>query len=290
MWEPGRVRGRRTRPWYPAYSLYREQPSDLRYTAAIAEAWEVFSAHPHPLDDPSYWVHIVETDEMNEILRQDRHELTAEALSPILCGAFLTWGDWPSLAYFMPRMLELYAEHRIDDDLFDKLLLASHPERGYVKEPVTPAERRSIFRVVSAVADVEMEYPFPCMDWTRVYEALCFLAGFDAPIAALLERWKALPHPVARGRVGALVADHALHYEPEAGTVRLNLFHFPHLAILPENRSAMEELASPEFVAAYLAEHAGDAALFGSDYETAFDWATAVLRQRARADGAARRE
>jgi hypothetical protein len=175
--------------------------------------------------------------------------------------------------------------------LFHKLLWAARPELvqeqlfaeslDHIREPMHPDERSSIFRFVQSVARAEMRNPDTIRGNYHALEALSFLAPFDTPVAPLIEAWKAETEPVARGRFCLLLAEYIFTYEPASPMVR-NCYTGD-VPILPDNAKAMAAMVIPGFVAAYLAEHADCAALFGGEYETgvaaAFDYATAVLHR-----------
>lgn len=232
---------------------------------------------------------------MQRFLRKAPEELTPDDLEPILWKSYTTWGDWPSFAFYVPRLLEFYAQDRLSDAemLFHKLLWPARPELIktewssdpllYVGERMHLEERRAIFEFVQAVARAEIQRPDTDSKLCRVQEAFAFLATFDTPIAPLIEVWKREQEPWGCGRFCLLVAECALRYDPARPMVETP--YAGAVPVLPENAEALAALVNPAFVAPYLAEHADSAALFGPEYETevgiAFDWAMAMLQHTA---------
>jgi hypothetical protein len=261
--------------------------------AALEQLQEAFSRRPLP-SNVSYCPCCFEAAWMESFLRKAPSELTPEDLNSILWDAYLTWGNWPSFAFYVPRLLELYALDRLPDAdmLFYKLLWAARPElleqklgappMGYIEEAMQLAERSGIFQFVQAAARAEMRNPDVTEGTDRIHEALSFLAAFDAPIAPLIEDWKSAQEPIARGRFCLLLTDYTLQYDPAEPLVENT--YLGTVPVLRENIDALASLVDPEFVAGYLVEHAASAALFGGEDETyvglAFDWAAAALKTR----------
>jgi hypothetical protein len=260
----------------------RSLPSDPKLEEALAEALRVFAARPRPRA-VVYCPHCLDPAWMERVVDRLPEELEPEELATLGYYAYTSWGDWSALAHYVPRLLELYAEERLPDEItfLGQLLAAAWPERAsvYDSPPMLPDERRSIFRVVDAVADAAIADPDPTLGPARALDALWFLASLDTPVAPLIARWEALEEPAARGRFGVLVAEHALSYldvGARAGTQMAQ-----DLLFLPGNVPVMERLAAAEYVAGCLADRAEEMALLGAEYggdiDAAFDWASAVL-------------
>jgi hypothetical protein len=264
---------------------------------ALVEVKAAFAPRPLPTG-VHYCTHCLEEREMARILATPYSELTpADIDHPLLWSAYWTWGDWPSLAYYVPRLLEFYYEGALGDDemLFSRLLLAAHPDRyedparerpllEYLAEPMRPEERSSIFRFVQAVLEARLQTPdFTTATGNRgeerepddlsftvdqVAATVGFLAAFDAPIAPLLERWKASENAVARGHLCLLIAR---CLAADTGRAALGNSYLDRLAPLPENRNALDALLFGEAAWAYLVDHLDDARLFGPDRATGVD-------------------
>ncbi len=254
---------------------------------ALAQVKVVFASRPKPLTVnycrcPSCFTE----DDMERLFAIPYDELTYDDLNLILWKSYTTWGDWPDLAYYVPRLLSLYADPAInffDDMLLHKLMIAAHPElcwglggkreTDFVKEPMHPSERQAVFQFFKAVLEVGLnKSPYGELN---VPELIAFLAVCDLPLAPILNSWKESASTLARGNLCLFMADYALHNSPRRPL--LTNTYLDKVGFLPENQAALDALLAPANVAAYLLDHAADAELMGPDWETgigaAFDWA-----------------
>ena len=257
-------------------------------TAALAQVKTVFAVRPKPLNVnyclcPSCFT---EAD-MNRLFAIPYGELTYDDLNRILWKSFTTWGDWPDLAYYVPRLLGLYADPAVrftdDDMLLHKLMIAAHPElcwglggkpeTDFVKEPMSPSERQTVFEFFKTVLEVGLNTsPYGELD---VPELVALLAVCDVPLAPTLNSWQQSASPLARGNLCLFMADYVLHHSTRRPL--LTNTYLDKVVFLPENQAALDALLAPANIAAYLLEYATDADLLGPDWETgigaAFDWA-----------------
>jgi hypothetical protein len=241
---------------------------------ALARVREVFSGRPLPVG-VDYCHHCLSEEEMAELLRTPYEQLTPEQLEhPVLWNAYWTWGDWPSLAYYVPRLLEFYIANQLDEEmLFYKLVLAARPElfdRPAGSPPVMDAigetmraeERRSLFDLVQAVLEMRLQHldlAAGCRqepsDPVSVPATVAFLAALDAPIAPFLERWTRSDTLAARLHLCLLMGHHLL--DDGSGQRALGNSYLDRMEPLPENQTALDELLSPAVIADYLVEHLG---------------------------------
>jgi hypothetical protein len=250
----------------------------------------VLSAGGPPFD-VAYCEHCFEAEEMRRFLHTDPAELNEE-LDRILRKAYTTWGDWPSLAYYVPQLLERHLTEGIWwDMLFYKLLWAARPgtiprfDLSCIGRSMRDDERRVIFEAVAAGACCDMESHRLSGREDRALEALCFLAAFDEPVAPLIQEWRDHESALVRGRLCHMLA--GLVLEPAVARLiargMAENTYSGEVPILPENVETMQSLVSPGFIAGYLAEHTEEAALFGegdlSWIEMAFDWSSRELRK-----------
>ena len=101
--------------------------------AALMCVKRAFAKYPKPLHVDFCHCNVCSSDEdMARLFAIPYDHLTPQNLRTILWDAFWTWGDWPDLAFYVPRLLKFYAEAHRDfhdgDMLFYKLILTSHPE------------------------------------------------------------------------------------------------------------------------------------------------------------------
>lgn len=248
----------------------------------LARAREVFSRRPPPYE-VGFCAHCHDPREMRRFLQRSPETLSGAELERVVEDAFYTWGDWPSLAYYVPRLLELDAANSLGADHFlDKLLWAARPRVGNrddlesIGEPMTDEERGAVFDVMVSIATADLWNPAPDAATWRMHLLVSFLSAFDSPIAPMLEAWKATDEPTAHARFCLFLAEFAPDYAP-------GCTEFARL-VLPENLDALAALTDPALVAEYLAENAGCAARFGADCEArigkAFDWAATQLARR----------
>ena len=256
--------------------------------AALTALRQAFEFRPQPIA-AEYCPCCHDKAEMDAILRSDPEDLTEEPLRKIVWDAYWTWGNWPSLAFYVPRLLELCAENafRDGDILRHKLYIAAHPNArkafsgdplGYLDEAMRPHEQQAIFRFCGAMLTAQMcDRDSPCYRGD-LREWFDFLAIFGAPVQPLLEQWSRSDDPYCRGRFGVVLADLALTLD---GRFQVDTTHLNRLQYLPENREAVAQFITPGYVAAYLSDHADDMALAATDekdyVDLAFDWAAREL-------------
>jgi len=220
-------------------------------------------------------------EEITRFLSIPYLDLTVEDLRPILWDAYMCWGTWPEVAYYVPQLLAFYYRDAIPDEeqLYEKLLLAVRPELGMrigepdIGEKMTNAERRSIFHFVMAVLEdrlaAEVEYN---RTWTLL-ETFAFLTAFDQPIEPLLTRLAQNENPRIRANFCLLLSEKTFSPGPFSNT------WMDTLTVLPENEKALDHFFSAEYVVSYLLQHVEDVSLFGKEAEAevafAFDWAMA---------------
>jgi hypothetical protein len=230
---------------------------------------------------------------MSRILRTPYRELASRELYSILFDAHRLWGDWPDLAYYIPRMLECgYVERTYvdwEELLFEKLLQASRSdaefwgeERRYfaVRSPMLPEERRSLARFFQTYLGLWVGMAgVPYGAW-QAPEGRClvrqigFLAAFDEPVEPFLVNWRESPYPEARASYSLLLAELVLQQWSERRV-------FPDIGgrnptALPLNEAFLLETLRPARVALYLAREAESAQLLPPGkrqmIELAFDW------------------
>ena len=78
---------------------------------ALARVKEVFSHRRKPLSI-SHCRMCYTDEEVTRFLAISYGRLTPEDLRPIYWDAYVCWGTWPQVAYYVPRLLELYWEGR----------------------------------------------------------------------------------------------------------------------------------------------------------------------------------
>lgn len=259
---------------------------------AEAELRQVFGSRPRPYN-VQYCTHCFEPREMAEVLITKPEQLAAERLESVVFNAYWTWGDWPSLAHYVPRLLALHTRGELSDAemLFYKLLLAARPEllttgsapeqvRNVLGEVMRPEERRAIFEFVRSVADGAMADPDLSLGVDRVREAFSFLAAFAAPISPVVEAWKGSRNGVVRGRYCVFLAEWALRYDPAARV--LEQTYLDRLSPHRGNVWALIRLVEPSAVEAYLSAHLPEVEPFDADLQStvgvALDWARCAQR------------
>lgn len=205
--------------------------------------------------------------------------LGARDLRPILRDGYICWGTWTETAYYLPRLLELYAEDDIveTDRLFALILYPLRPEVGFWSgaprqlSDLVDDEREAIAAFLGEVVIAHMaaESPHDCV-W-RITQALTFLAGFPHPIAPLLERISTHEIPQVRANFALFLTDCVI------GCDWMQCIAMPNITPSAENQTAIDRLLSSSTVAHYLLDHADDIAIFGpsraADAALAFDWA-----------------
>lgn len=209
--------------------------------------------------------------------------LTVEDLRPILWDGYLCWGTWPQIAFYVPRLLELYCEDVIpdNDQLYAKLLLAVRPELEMsvgipdIGEKMTVEERESVFHFVSALLESRLSEETECDQTWIMTETLGFLTAFDQPIQPLLTALETSESQWTRANVCLFLADNTVSLEPFSNMWLKNL------TMLPENEKALDLFLASSHAASYLSRHSDDAALFGkergADAKFALDWTMAQL-------------
>ena len=268
------------------------KPAVYTQAEVEAEVQQVFASRPRPYR-VTYCTHCFDPHEMNAFLVTKPERLPADRLESVLFDAYWTWGDWPALAHYVPRLLELYAQSALSDAemLFYKFLLAARPEllttgsspeqiRNVLGEVMRPAERRAIFRFVRCVADAAMAEPDLSLGIDPVREAFAFLAAFAAPISPVMEAWKHSRNAVVRGRYCLFLAEWALRYD--ATTPVLEQTYLERLTPHHGNVWALERLVAPAAVEAYLSTHLHELEPFDPDLQStvgvALDWALHTQR------------
>ena len=209
--------------------------------------------------------------------------LTANDLRPIFWDAYVCWGTWPQVAYYVPRLLELYAEDALvgfDDNLFAKLLLAVRPELAgkivpELGELMSQEERHSVFEFVQAVLETRLPEKAERDQVYVLTEALSFLAAFDTPIEPLLNTLHQSKLSVVRANVCVFMATY-IGQVPEFGNDWLDNY-----SLLPENEAVLTAFLAPASVAAYLLAHIEDVQRFDAatreQVNYAFDWTVSQL-------------
>lgn len=256
---------------------------DAPARTAFERVERVFSARPKPLSVPHCGM-CCTTQEVTELLRIPYPMLTVAALQPILWNAFMCWGTWPEVAFYVSRLLEFYAEEALpdDDDLYTILLLAARPELGLsigeptVGETMTPKERASVFAYIAAVLESRLgQEAVEDRTW-KMHEAISFLAAFDQPLGPVLRRLEASRNSRVRANVCLFLTDRV--WSP-AGTFDLPPLgsRLKTMTPLPENEAALAGFFGASHVADYLGRHLEDTAIFGSarqaEAEMALEWA-----------------
>jgi hypothetical protein len=141
--------------------------SDLE--AALEEVRRVFAARPVPLD-VGYCTHCYSKPEMEYLLRTPAQQLTSNELRGPLWDAYHTWGDWPGLAYFLPRILDLYLLNELDEEemLFAELAIASRPELqpdARVAESMAEDERQALHALLLGWLETQKADAYHRTDW-----------------------------------------------------------------------------------------------------------------------------
>jgi hypothetical protein len=242
---------------------------------------------------------------MLRILRSAYRELDCRDVYRILDHAYVLWGGWPDLAYFVPRILECYVSrsgsYDWEDLLTEKLLEASrsdadfwreNPPRRDVGSPMSPAERESLFQFFQAhLADVvgmgvesnedaapsPNDYRWSSLRGDELLSRVGFLSAFAEPIEPFMVRWREADRPGCRASYALLLATLVLQQWSQCRV-------FSHrksknLGALPENERFLLEQLQPLRVADYLAATSAASQLLDpmerQQVELAFDWVVA---------------
>ena len=216
--------------------------------------------------------------EVDRFLAIPYGRLTPEDLRPIYWDAYVCWGTWPQIAYYVPRLLELYLEGRSLDEeqLYARLLLAVRPELAsprslILSEEMADDEQQSLFEFFQAVMEARLEERTPEDKSGIMTEMLAFLGAFHEPIVPLLARLKASKRRQVRGNLCLFLSDH--FWEPASWE---NLW-MENYSLLPENQAALDSFLAPQSVAEYLLAHIEDVKDFPQErrqyVELAFDYA-----------------
>lgn len=234
---------------------------------ALAEVRRVFGKRPKParLD---CCLHCFTQKEIDHLLHTPSEQLTADDLHRPLWKAYTTWGDWPTLAYYVPRLLEHYLAGELMDEemLYTKLLLASRPqlERNYhVGEPMSAAEAAALFWFLEACLCDRAYAAVREDDWSDgLVELFGVVAALGPPLEPLIRGWKA-GEPYERGLWCGLLA--SLIRTGYRWNRLLPNTYLPKLRATPENEEALLVELAAEPATLYLLDHLDEAQLFGSD-------------------------
>jgi hypothetical protein len=288
MSKDSRVARRKSAPrWEPALQrTERDLPDDPRLVAALAEVRSVFASRPRPYG-VSYCTHCFSKQEMDAFLATPPGDLDSNDFWQILASCYGTWGDWPALAHYVPRLLELCARGGLDvSSLFMPFVEAAPPRRDPANVETDPdsetmlsEEYQAIFQFFAVLVHREMENPSPKFDLHDLFGLVEFLAAFHPGLVSLIDKWRASPIPIVRGRFCHVLASLAV------GPREVGWGHFHcHIAertyFLPENGEALAGLLDPQFVADYLLAHADEATLLDDPYDLvgiAFNWAVSAM-------------
>jgi hypothetical protein len=226
---------------------------------------------------------------MTAFLATPPEQLPPEQLHSVLMSAYWTWGDWPALAHYVPRMLDLCLECGVwawdAEALFHKLLLAARPELltsstvpgalDVLGEPMRPEERDVLFRYACAATGWLMADPDPSAKGERVREFFAFLVAFDARLPAVLERWKSSRSALIRARYCLLLAEWVLITDGNPEIVPQS--YLEQLTPAEANRAAFGRMLDPAAVEAHLSGHLPEVELLDPDLQStigvARDWA-----------------
>lgn len=237
-------------------------------------------------------------DTMPQILRTPYRELACDDLYSIVFNAHILWGDWPDLAYYIPRMLECGCVEQSyldwEELLFERLLQASRTDAEFwgekrryfaVRSPMLPEERRSLARFFqtylgSWVGMAGVPYgTWQAPEGSCLARQIGFLAAFDEPLEPFLVNWRESPHPEARASYALLLAELVLQQWSERRV-------FPEISCrnptaLPLNEAFLLETLRPARVAPYLTREAESAQLLPPGQrqliELAFDWMASAM-------------
>lgn len=264
-----------------------ERPEPPKLSDALNVIRQVFSARPRPYT-VQYCTHCFDPRQMSEFLVTKPEQLPVDRLESVLFDAYWTWGDWPALAHYVPRLLELYSREELSDPevLFYKLLLAARPELipnastpkqvlEILGEVMRPEERKAIFQFLWAATHEAMKDQDLTIGVSRILEAFTFLAAFAGPIAPVIDAWKQSRNAIVRGRYTLFLAEWALRYDPAERV--LEHTYLDRLTPYRGNAWVLGCLAEPAAVEEHLAQHLRDVECFDPDLQStvgvALDWA-----------------
>ena len=256
---------------------------DSRVAESLDSVRKAFAPRPVPVDAP-YCFHCKPEEEVRRMMSTRPENLSEEDLWSIIWDAYYTGVDWPSLAYFIPHNLELYAKKRGPDNemLLAKLHMASRPGvSAFVDEVMTDSERRAVFHCITTILEVQVESkPYDHIWDPTVAQVVGFLASFDEPIQPFLNRWMRSEVPLARANLCVLISRCTLANGPYWHALENN--YGEKARPLSTNQDALDEILDPRFVAEYLLENSEAVKLLGPEltYEVDLAFSAAVSESR----------
>jgi len=223
-------------------------------------------------------------NEVASFLALDRDSLMEPDLHPILWDGYVCWGTWSQVAYYIPRMLELFADDHIveTDRMFMLMLYPIRPETGFwIGDPVQDCdidadevEAVAEFVGEAVLAHIAEERRQDSVWWMT--EPMSFLGALSIPIGPLLDRMATNDDVRVRANFGLFLAECVIGYQQPLGAWKVK----PEPT--PDNRAAMDHWLTPSILAAYLLDHSADFEVFGKDAAStallAFDWAAAQMQ------------
>ncbi len=239
--------------------------SDLE--AALARVRHVFAARQPPTH-LEYCAHCYSKREMAHLLQTPPHQLTGDVLRGPLWDAYHQWGDWPSLAYYLPRIFDLYLAGEMDEEemLFAKLVIGTRPELqpdARVTEPMSEEERRALHAFLIAWVETRRAEAYERTEWPEgLAERFAIAAALDGPIRELVLRWKeGEPHDRAFW-CGILTGFLERDYASKRALPNLYL---DGMTAHPENEALLLAEADPEAAIVYLVNHLEAVPLYGDE-------------------------
>lgn len=249
---------------------------------ALRDVEALLGAYPRPQTEPCGCEACAEDARLiRQGMTKRPAELSREEIRAAVCSAYKTWcAEWPQVAHFIPAALRYMADDSAFDLFLDldperilkQLLVSARPEFApeFAPESPMPApDRRALFDALAALLLHRAVAPEASRLSEELANLLGFLAQFDAPLRPVLDAWENHPESLARARLCAVMAAHAVHTSRRSffGNTYLDGAYRP----LAENTEPMDALFAPSHVARYILTHTDDLACLSDEAASAVE-------------------